>query len=574
MTKTLRKISLSKRILSGFIILTFFPILILGVSIYLKSIQLFEVQAQTYSLEIIEYVAEQCLNILRELKTKTANVLYSQSVQEATLKVVIPPESEYYDMNEYLRISVLETILEKQILFQRLDIINFGLYLLNDENQEILINSGVLHNLAIIKKADKYIGRFRGVPDLSLTADGNISLTREMILTKQVLSIGIFACVFDVSIFDPLNKLIAQSGYVSILDQSAKVVYSTLPGSPRILKKGKLQNQNIILDGVRYRNYQKFLDDVDWLIIYSIPYTAINRSATELSMILIITALCLLVVSTIFSIMLSNSINTPLKEISSMIGMIKNGHYEYFIIPSGNDELTEIEITINEMASEINRLFNQVYNAEARNKEAQLAALQSQINPHFLFNTLDSIRWQARHNGDLEVAKRIELLAKIFHKVLSDPNEITTIKEELDHTYNYLYFQKLRFKDRLNYQFDVEEHAETAKIIHLILQPLVENSIVHGMEPSDRSISITVEIGIINNMLGIIVRDDGIGEDQSVMDDIIKNQNNSSEHGIGLHNVASRITLMYGSRGHLSVKTAKGSGTTIIIEIPFSPSEL
>jgi two-component system sensor histidine kinase YesM len=210
-----------------------------------------------------------------------------------------------------------------------------------------------------------------------------------------------------------------------------------------------------------------------------------------------------------------------------------------------------------------------VLEQEAKRK-SEMKALQAQINPHFLYNTLDSIVWMAETNNS-EVVTMTEALARLFRITLSRGEDQITLEQELEHVRNYLIIQSLRYINKFDYELDAEESLLQNKVLKLILQPLVENSIYHGIKNKRQKGHIRITARAEHGRLLILVQDDGIGMSPEKAATIL--QSAASDHkdrfsGIGVRNVHERIQLYYGPEYGLQFESKPGEGTTVKVWLP------
>lgn len=221
-------------------------------------------------------------------------------------------------------------------------------------------------------------------------------------------------------------------------------------------------------------------------------------------------------------------------------------------------------------------------NAETFNKQTELTALQSQINPHFLYNTLDTIRGQAMCDDNLEVAKMIETLASFFRYSISRKGNMVTLRDELNNINNYMRIQQYRFKNRFTLEIVVDDEDRVAYdyyVPRLILQPIVENAIVHGLEEKTKGGQIVIEVTVTEDLI-ITVSDNGRGMSLKELDDLNQrihskktsleeeDMRHSQSTGIALPNINKRIELLYGKKYGLNVYSSIGCGTDVEIVIP------
>jgi two-component system sensor histidine kinase YesM len=191
------------------------------------------------------------------------------------------------------------------------------------------------------------------------------------------------------------------------------------------------------------------------------------------------------------------------------------------------------------------------------NKEMQLKYLQGQINPHFLYNTLDTIRWMAVRNDQGDIAEQVKALSDVFRYTLNKGDTFTTVAREIEHVRKYMLIQQKRFEDRIEYDIDAGEDCLQLKVPNLILQPLVENAVVHGLEESTEKGRIHIRIYTKENDLYYVVEDNGVGFDEKE----IRNKMNNSEQShevFALKNIDERLKLMYGDGYGLTFSSVLG----------------
>lgn len=236
------------------------------------------------------------------------------------------------------------------------------------------------------------------------------------------------------------------------------------------------------------------------------------------------------------------------------------------------DEIGMLYRGFGSMMKRIRTLINEVYLSKITQKEAELKALQAQINPHFLYNTLDSIIWMAETN-DSNIVAMTEALAKLFRISLNKGNEEISLERELEHVKNYLIIQSMRYADKFTYEISAEPGVERCRTIKLILQPIVENCIYHGIKKKRGTGKITIRAYRREQNLIIEVSDDGCGMPEEICRKILSDEiesENISGSGIGVKNVNERIQLRFGKKYGLSYSSEEGIGTTVTYVLPYN----
>ncbi len=294
---------------------------------------------------------------------------------------------------------------------------------------------------------------------------------------------------------------------------------------------------------------------------------------------LVIIYLILLPVVMIFSFtaawIISGSIYIPIKKLQDVTHTITRNDLQALLTSQNVDEITELGMSFNIMIEKIRQLLDAKVKEQEILKKAELKALQSQINPHFLYNTLDTIVWMAQANKIDQVIDIVQALSNFFRIALSKGEDWITIQNEIEHIRCYLTIQKLRYHDILDYRIEVDEDILTGTILKLTLQPLVENALYHGIKNKRGGGTITVRARRVNSdqvMLEII--DDGVGftpyklkRIQAILADD-SGPISTSESGFGLENVHKRIQLYYGKQYGLTVQSKYQEGTQVTVTIP------
>jgi two-component system, sensor histidine kinase YesM len=247
-------------------------------------------------------------------------------------------------------------------------------------------------------------------------------------------------------------------------------------------------------------------------------------------------------------------------------------------IPSVN-EINELNSTYNQLVKETNHLITMVYQKEITRNRSELRALQAQINPHFLFNTLDALHWSLEENDEEELAELVVTMSNLFRYTISrsTEDEWVRIKEEIAHIEDYMEIMKMRFGELLKWQIQLPKAFEEVKIPKFLIQPLVENAVLHGAENKvgQCTVDVIVQQGEMDNNIKVIVRDDGIGISESKLKKIKESMekegiSSATGKGMAISNVYKRLTLYYQERQQkgLMIESIENKGTFISFEIP------
>ena len=283
----------------------------------------------------------------------------------------------------------------------------------------------------------------------------------------------------------------------------------------------------------------------------------------------ILIILVLAVVFVFLGLFLSRKIIKYINSLISQMEMIQAGHYEITVPRYGIRELDTLSDTFKKTASKIGYLINEVYTNKLLWREAELKALQAQINPHFLFNTLLCISWNAKANGDEKTSQMIDALSELLNSKISfSENSKVTVAYEVEHINFYLFLQKARFGDKLRFHIDIPEVVFPLFIPKLCLQPIVENAVVHGLEAKTGTGYINITAKIMQNILIFTVADNGVGMEPMDIgtDDTVEAQ--PTHHNIGLKNTNARIKHLYGEQYGITLRSNLQFGTLVVIKLP------
>ncbi|MCT2194202.1 sensor histidine kinase [Paenibacillus sp. p3-SID1389] len=309
-------------------------------------------------------------------------------------------------------------------------------------------------------------------------------------------------------------------------------------------------------------------------IVYPSTELAHNRKTT-LSITIAALALVMLVIAA-FSLLAQQFITRPIQYLGKAMKAVRKGNFDV-VLPTNrwHDDLSELTASFNFMTRTIQELIEKEYKLQLRNKEAQFLALQMQINPHFLYNTLQTIGGKAVLAGDYEIHEMCRALGDIFRYSFYEGNMESTIGAELAHLNNYLYIQQFRFEESLKTRFDVQSELMDAPIIRFVLQPILENIMVHALGKDRRSaVQIEVSAQREDGHIRISISDDGPGMEPDklkALRAVLARPASKVFSGvsIGLRNVHERIRLFYGPPYGLEIDSSLGKGTTVSLTIPY-----
>lgn len=277
--------------------------------------------------------------------------------------------------------------------------------------------------------------------------------------------------------------------------------------------------------------------------------------------------------------MVSYAISKPLARLSAAMDQFKQGDFTQQIEVVAEDEIGEVTECFNRMVLDIKELIDRNYVMSLKEKESELLALQAQINPHFLYNTLDSLYWRTMDSGNEDLAEDIYTLSQLFRMVLGHGQGIIPVSQEIELIRCYLQIQKMRFTTRLEYEIDVEDEILDYRIPKLIMQPFVENAIIHGLENQEKTGSVIVTGRRKDRCLEFCIRDTGVGMTQEQINAIWDTGDSKkyASQRIGryaIKNVRERLELKYKESYQLTIESEVGKGTVVTIRLPMDEKEV
>jgi len=375
------------------------------------------------------------------------------------------------------------------------------------------------------------------------------------------------------------NLSLGEKGYMFILDKDGTIIYH--PKHELIYSGIKNEAIDLILkskDGHvttlednRVKNYIVATSDyTGWKVVGAVyedelkPYDVITRQVYFL-----ISGLAI-VIAVILSILISRHYLHPIKDLSEGMDRFKHGHLDTRVDLAMANEFGDLADDFNDMTVQIKRLITENKEKEQAKRKFELKSLQSQINPHFLYNTLDSIVWMAEAGMNEDVVKMTYSLSKLFRISINRGSEFVTMEQELEHIESYLAIQKLRYGDKLDYAISADQDLLSYRMIKIIVQPIVENAIYHGIKKIPGPGFIDIRVWTEGGNIFISVEDNGVGMDQDTVEQLLDKDGHGSlsKGGIGVKNVDQRIKLYYGEPYGVTIESAEFEGTTVTLTLP------
>ncbi|NHN29998.1 sensor histidine kinase [Paenibacillus sp. S3N08] len=311
-----------------------------------------------------------------------------------------------------------------------------------------------------------------------------------------------------------------------------------------------------------------------WTYHSVIPFDKIFTKIVLMKNILFFGFILVLLIVMALAIKFARNLTKPIEELIGRMRQVQKGDFSLTGMDSPDwtsmqmDEVGHLKRTFRMMIQQINELITENYSKQITIKETQFKALQAQINPHFLYNTLESINWMAKSNGQPQISKMVESLGFLLRSSISLKETLITVGEELDIVMNYITIQRFRFEGRLVFELEVSEDAKASKLPKLTLQPLIENSIHYALESMLEPCHIRIWMKREQHKLILVVEDNGPGIEPNLLEQVRKGVAPTRGSGIGLSNIEERIVIAFGEGYGIFVESESGQGTSVSVIIP------
>lgn len=351
------------------------------------------------------------------------------------------------------------------------------------------------------------------------------------------------------------------SSIMSVIDEQGNIIYSNKPVSETMQQQIRNSPSQITDNGEVYSVTSQHIEKTDWNMVAMVSETEYLNKIDMMQNTVIGVYILVSIMSVLLVALLSQRLVKPLRKMVRLMAKVETGNFSVRVPVRGNDEISSLGSAFNMMLSEVNDLLNREYKAVLSKQSAEYKALQSQIEPHFLYNTLNSMIGINRL-GDSKVLEQAIISLTGMMRYMTEQADWSTLNEEFQMLNQYCYLQKLRFQSRFEYSIHLEPGAEAVRIPKLLIQPLVENAIVHGIEPLGETGRLSVRGSIksvgLQHYVVIIVEDSGMGLKQTLGEEWM---------GVGLTNIKNRLKYAY-KHAEFTISSKIDEGTRITITIP------
>jgi two-component system sensor histidine kinase YesM len=600
--KLFRNIKIQSRLLLLFFILSLIPLLITSIFSYRSSSYAMRAKISTYSVQVMDQVRENIQREIQRLENDSVDIEFSDLVQHVLLNYgkmsLWQISNTQYSMKEMLvkKFSFLHDVSDVLLYTNNKDkIIAYGDYgfefklkmdFLNSYLKELYENGGKPIWIPISKENEEYMVNF-ATEVAVLNKDNGMLIGRAVKSLNDGEIMGSLIIRINEKYFSNIYKNIdiGKDADIFIINSRGLVVSSRNPEiqinksyKEDMLIKSIIKNHlygkrvfDLKMDKHRFLVTFAPIEGTDWYVVSTTPYSYLNSESEKIGINILLLSLACLVLAVILSFMFSKSISMPLKRLIISMNEVKKGNLSISIKDDSKDEIGEVTQNFNIMLDEIKLLMNDVKYKERQKRDAELKALQAQINPHFLSNTLNTVKWLAGLQNADNIENIVTSLINLLHANMGKDNILVCIREELEYVKNYVNLQEYRYYNKFKVKYEIEERILDYKIPKFTLQPIVENSLIHGIGPMEGQGVVAIKGFVYDGVVKITITDNGVGIHEDKLAKILNSEgvkNKSSFSGIGIFNVNERIKMYFGEQYGLDIQSVQNLFTTVEITIP------
>ncbi|MFT4006286.1 MAG: sensor histidine kinase [Lacrimispora sp.] len=577
MREKFSNLGIRTKLLISVILLVTVPVLVIARGSFLVSSRIVEQKTNQYSHDILYQTAKTMESRLDKIEDISFNISFHNDVQNILLEEMGGRRDPFEESQVRLR---MESVLSSHVLYHdeinAIYVVSFGkagsVYELDKTKQKYGLMEDHLEKIRAGAGGNVWFG---GLPDKRVTV-----LTRIINSVRTQKPIGYLVMYVEENyLFELLSDTYSvQNGEINLINKDGIIISDSDKeriGTVSTVYKGKAESEEYGFTSQRIGGIDHYVALSEpmkngWRIMTVVPVSVYQSEIIGLRNSIVLFALLLLLLSVLCAWGLSVSISKPIRKLSMIMSRFGEGNFSVRCPVGAQNEIGKLSGTFNQMADNINELVQKVYDEQLMKQEAELKSLQMQINPHFLYNTLETINWMARSRGNEEIGIMAKSLGDLMRSTINGKDYVL-LEDEAASLQNYLQIQKYRYGNKLEAFIGLGSGTEKLYVPKLIIQPLVENAIYHGIEPAFDCGTLHVTSLINGGKLEIKVSDTGVGMTQETIEDIlhISGQERRTEpHSIGLQNVIKRIKTLFGNDYGVTIESELGEGTVITVSLP------
>ncbi|MED4955918.1 sensor histidine kinase [Paenibacillus sp. FSL R5-0527] len=601
--KPLKSWSLRAKILLIFLLLISIPLSLQGVATYVDFSSSIERRTSDYTAQLVDQINRNLDRTLMEMQRLTLMPVYDSGVLSILRKY--RGEDSLHQQPTVEERSKMQLYIAS-MTFDRPEIDSIQIFAGNGYTFSSLAPSAIAAYTDVERqpwysRVEEARGAWVLLPPHrpSYYLDGNqsyFSVARLIREPNTNRTLGLVKIDLKQTLFKQLvdNARMEENGGIVVQNSREELFYTApaekdtetsklLPDRIRELSgRSETASQLLNMEGNEYlvvSNYSKY-SDIN--IVSYIPVASLLVETKELRNFTLLAGMVCLALAGAFATYFSYRLTKPLGTLVRKMRLVELGDFKQSVPAVTEDEIGRLGSGFNRMVEEIDRLVHEVYVLGMREKEAELAALQSQIHPHFIYNTLESISMLARQHGNEDVSEMTTALGRLIRSAVEQDQSLIRLGEELETAESYIHIQKMRHGSRLRAMFDIEEGLEDCLVPKLLLQPLIENAIMHGIGDREQGGTVYVTAARFEGVVLLTVSDDGRGMSEEELAALWGSLEEAGAtaaakmpatplhgHGVALKNIKQRLLLIYGSDCDFEIDGSLGQGTAFTITLPF-----
>src|SRR5690554_177591 len=594
--RKIRHVSIHYRLITLFMLLSLLPMVVLGFYFYRQSSEAITSKISTYSLQIVDQVAMNVEVEMNRLEYDTIEIGFSDLVQDTLINYENMTAWEQFNTEHLLqkmlvkKFSFLHDV--SDVLFFTMDdekITGYG-----DSTYGLKLKSNYLDDLL------QEVKEKRGAPVWKTVDDRDeLHVVERIINDKNGIIIG--RSINNLSEGDQLGAIIIRTNerYISriyhdielgngaeifLLDAAGLVVssrneeipfneYFKTPNFVENLKACETEGDRVFFQQIgEQKNMVAFspIGNTNWYVVSTIPYSYLYAEPVIIRDRIIILSIFCFILAVILSLLYTKSISFPLDQLISKMNQVKKGDLSIEMADESSDEIAQVTNNFNEMVKEIKNLLRDIKEKEKQKRKAELKALQAQINPHFISNVLNKARLLAQMQKADNLEGLMTNLIELLRLSMRTDEDLITVREEMKYLRSYINIQQFRYLNKFTVDFEIEDEILGCKIPRFLLQPVLENSISHGIEPKKGPGVIEIKGFSYKERLIFTITDDGVGIPPEKIGRLLDGdkQRENTYSGIGIRNVQERIKLYFGEEYGLHIDSSLNCFTTVEITLP------
>ncbi|WP_179090131.1 sensor histidine kinase [Paenibacillus sp. FSL H8-0548] len=577
---SIKNISISYILIFSLVFISTVPVIFISIQTYYKNKEIIYSNTEQYIIQMLKQTNGE-VELKLEQFSSDASFLVNPTVQQMMNEQM--HQELTYQQKKNLSLEITQFNVASPKLTEILVYSITGKFLVGLTTNLSLENTQLPTEL--MDKASKLDARiywgYAGTDGIHETSVQGVRMIKNM-LGPEVTSIGFLSFkIPEALIYDSIAELkLGKTGQVIIVDGNDNILSSQNRdligknlhelGDYSVIQKsegaftGKFDGRDNFI--AFHRSSQ-----TGWKTMSFVPIAEMTPGMQDVYKSIFLYHSLWIVISIVLSLIITRTVATPIKKLIRAMRAVESGNFGVQMNLTGNKEVIILSGSFNKMTSRLKELISRVYEEELKEKNAQLRALQAQINPHFLYNTLDTIYWMLYVRGQEKIGDLIVALSNMLRYSIGKNGPVVPLKVELDNLFNYTHILSTRFGERITFDFDIDESLLQTKTLKLMLQPILENAITHGLEPSGKPGIIKIRVYRDDDQCLITISDNGIGISKEKLEEY--QERRQINHGLGIQNVDERLRLTFGEKYALTITSVEGEGTTILFRLPDNQTE-